>query len=375
VVDRQEDQTRLSNNSINVDGTPTDSWRTHLLENDQLDEKSLHEWMAKHVPAYRGPLTIQRFTGGESNPTFRLTTPRHNYVLRRKPIGKILSGAHAIDREARIMEALGSEGFPVPHVLGLCDDPAVIGSAFFIMDLVEGRIFREAALPEVSRHDRPAYFETMNRTLARLHSIDYAAIGLQDYGRRGNYFERQISRWSRQYFEDTAAGRDRNMDKLIEWLQANIPAGSGNTTIIHGDFRCENLIFHATEPSVVAVLDWELSTLGDPLADFAYNAMMYRIPSRIFTGLADVNLAVLNIPSERDYIELYCQRTGRSSITGYNFYVVFNLFRLAAILHGIRGRIIRGTAASKQAEKRVALLPELMAMAWAQAEAAGVERT
>ena len=337
---------------------------------DRLDEAKLAEWLAAHIADYRGPLRIERFPGGQSNPTYKLTTPGRVYVLRRKPPGQTLKGAHAIDREARVAEALSSIGFPVPRVRGLCVDQNIIGTSFFVMDMVEGRIFCDAALPGVGADERPAYFDAMNETLAWLHSVDYTANGLADYGRPGNYFERQIARFSKQYLEDRAAGRDPNMDRLIEWLSANIPPGAGKRSIIHGDFRYENLIFHPTEPRVVAVLDWELSTLGDPLADFTYNAMMYRMPGRIFTGIAGLDLAGLNIPREEEYISLYCSRTGLKEISGYESYMAFNFFRLAAIVHGIKGRVIRGTASSAQAEELVQQLPELMAMAWAQAQRA-----
>jgi aminoglycoside phosphotransferase (APT) family kinase protein len=238
------------------------------------------------------------------------------------------------------------------------------------MEMVEGRIFWDATFPNVSRVQRPAYFDAMNETLARLHSIDYVAAGLADYGRPGNYFERQIARWSKQYTEDAAAGRDPNMDRLIEWLPAHIPLGD-ETSIVHGDFRCDNIIFHPTEPRVLAVLDWELSTLGHPLADFAYNAMMYRMPPHIVAGFAGADIGALNIPNEADYVAAYCRRIGREAMPAYDFYVAFNFFRIAAIFHGIKGRVARGTASSAQAKERVAVFPELAELAWRQTEWAG----
>jgi aminoglycoside phosphotransferase (APT) family kinase protein len=283
----------------------------------------------------------------------------------------LLKGAHAVEREARVMTALGSIGFPVPHVHGLCTDDSVIGTWFFVMDMVEGRIFWDATFPDVSRADRPAYFDAMSETLARLHQVDYAAIGLGDYGKPGNYFERQIARWTRQYLEDEAAGRDKLMDRLIEWLPANIPPAADESSIVHGDYRCDNMIFHPTEPRVVAVLDWELSTLGHPLADFANHATMYRMPPHIVAGLWGADLAALNIPSEADYVAAYCRRTGRDAMPGYDFYVAFNLFRLAAIFHGIKGRVLRGTASSAQADDRVRVLPDLIELAWREAVRAG----
>ena len=230
------------------------------------------------------------------------------------------------------------------------------------MDMVEGRIFWDATFPSVSNAERPAYFDAMNAAIAQLHGIDYAAIGLGDYGKPGNYFARQIGRWSRQYLDDQDAGRDPDMDALIAWLPENIPAGE-ESSIVHGDFRCDNMIFHPTEPRVLAVLDWELSTLGHPLADFAYHAMMYQMPPDIVAGLGGVDIGALNIPSEADYVAAYCARTGRTGIAHWDFYIAFNYFRLAAIFHGIKGRVIRGTAASAHARERAKALPRLSALA------------
>ena len=335
-----------------------------------FDEARLAAWMADHVAGFAGPLTVEQFKGGQSNPTYKLVTPGRSYVLRRKPPGELLKGAHAIDREARVLSALGSVGYPVARVHALCTDEAVIGTWFYVMDMVEGRLFWDATFPGVARAERPAYFDAMNDAIARLHSLDPAAIGLADYGRPGNYFARQITRWSKQYLDDRDAGRDADMDRLIEWLPANIPPGD-ETRIVHGDCRCDNMIFDPVEPRLLAVLDWELSTLGHPLADFAYHAMMYRLPPHIVAGLAGADLAALNIPAEADYVAAYCRRTGRDAMPGYDFYVAFNLFRLAAIFHGIKGRAIRGTAASAQAAERVAVLPQLTALAWREAQKAG----
>lgn len=333
-----------------------------------LDEAALDRWLTANVDGYRGPLTVQRFAGGQSNPTYRLDTPGAAYVLRRKPPGVLLKGAHAVEREARVMAALGGQGFPVPRVYALCEDGSVSGTSFFVMALVEGRIFWDATFAEVERDARPAYFEAMNATIAGLHAIDPDAAGLGDYGRKDSYLERQIARWTRQYREDEAAGRIEELDRLADWLPANLPA-SGGTAVIHGDFRADNMIFHPTEPRVIAVLDWELSTLGDPLADFAYHLMMYRFPGSIIAGIADRDLEALNIPSEADYVAAYCRRTGRDGIPALDFYVAFNMFRFAAIVHGINGRILRGNAASPHAAKMVATLPEIARIAWAQAAA------
>jgi len=335
---------------------------TAVREGHQFDEAALVRWMASHVEGFAGPVTVTQFKGGQSNPTYRLSTPGRDYVMRRKPPGQLLKGAHAIEREAQVLTALGGIGFPVPHIFGLCTDDAVIGSWFYVMDMVEGRIFWDATLPEVSREERPAYFDAMNETIARLHMADYQAIGLGDYGKPGNYFARQISRWSRQYLEDVEAGRDANMDRLVEWLPGAIPPGD-DIAIVHGDFRCDNMIFHPSEPRVIAVLDWELSTLGHPLADFAYHALMYHMPPNIVAGLIGADLNALNIPSEPEYIAAYCRRTGREEIANLPFYIAFNFFRLAAIFHGIKGRVIRGTAASAHARERAENFPVLAELA------------
>jgi aminoglycoside phosphotransferase (APT) family kinase protein len=337
----------------------------------RFDRSSLEHWMAQNVAGFVGPLQVEQFKGGQSNPTYKLVTPARSYVLRRKPPGKLLPGAHAVDREYRVISALRAQGFPVAEALGLCEDETVIGTAFYVMEMVGGRIFWEAAFPELSREERPLYFDAMNATLASLHRIDPAAAGLEDYGKPGNYFARQIGRWSKQYLGDVEAGRLRSMDRLVEWLPDHIPADEGQARVIHGDFRCDNMIFHPSEPRVLAVLDWELSTLGHPLADFSYHLMMYRMPAGITAGLAGLDLPALNIPSEGEYVAAYCRRTGRSGIPDLGFYIAFNMFRLAAILHGIKGRVARGTAASAHAEAAVAGLEGLADLAWAQAELAG----
>lgn len=344
---------------------------TPVREGYAFDEGALAAWMADHVPGFAGPMRVEQFKGGQSNPTYKLVTPGASYVLRRKPPGQILKGAHAVEREAKVLTALGQAGFPVAHVHGLCTDDAVIGTWFYVMEMVEGRIFWDATVPDVSNAERVAIFDAANATIARLHSIDYEAVGLGDYGRPGNYFGRQIARWSRQYFDDADAGRDPNMDRLVTWLEDHLPADDDATSIIHGDFRIDNMIFHPTEPRVLAVLDWELSTLGHPGADFAYHAMMYRMPPHIVAGLAGADITALGIPSEADYLAAYCERTGRAAMPNYDYYMAFNFFRLAAIFHGIKGRVLRGTAASAQAKERVRVLPELMALAWQQAERAG----
>jgi aminoglycoside phosphotransferase (APT) family kinase protein len=336
----------------------------------RFDEAALAAWMRSNVEGFSGPLRVEQFKGGQSNPTYKLTTPDRAYVLRRKPPGPVLKGAHAVEREARVLTALGAAGFPVPHVHGLCTDESVIGTWFFVMSMVDGRIFWDARFPDVARERRPEYFDAMNATIAQLHQLDPQAIGLGDYGRPGNYFSRQISRWSKQYLDDAEAGRDPNMDRVVEWLPAHIPPGD-EASLVHGDFRCDNMIFHASEPKILAVLDWELSTLGHPLADFTYHAMMYRMPPDIVAGLVGANLGALNIPAESDYIAAYCRRTGRASIPAYDFYIAFNFFRLAAIFHGIKGRVIRGVAASAHARERAESFPVLARLAWESMEACG----
>jgi aminoglycoside phosphotransferase (APT) family kinase protein len=338
---------------------------TPVRDVHRFDEGALLRWMKENIADFAGPLRVEQFKGGQSNPTYKLVTPRRAYVLRRKPPGQLLKGAHAIEREAQVLTALGKTGFPVAKIYGLCMDDGVIGTWFYVMAMVEGRIFWDATLPEISAANRPEYFDAMNATIAQLHGIQYKTIGLADYGRRGNYFQRQIARWSNQYREDIEAGRDSCMDRLIDWLPANIPPDD-ETSIVHGDFRIDNMIFHPTEARVIAVLDWELSTLGHPLADFAYNAMMYHMPPHIVAGLAGMDLGALNIPEEAEYIAAYCKRTDRETIPDYTFYIAFNFFRMAAIFHGIKGRVMRGTASSAQAAERAAVFPELAFIAWSQ---------
>ncbi|TAK99838.1 MAG: phosphotransferase family protein [Rhodospirillaceae bacterium] len=339
---------------------------TAIRQGHGFDQEALTRWMAKHVADFAGPATITQFAGGQSNPTYHLHTARKNYVLRRKPPGKLLPGAHAVEREVRILKALETVVFPVPHVYGLCSDDSVIGTAFYVMDMLQGRIFWDAALGDTAYADRAPYYDAMNEVIARLHLIDHQSIGLGDFGKPGNYFARQIVRWSKQYLEDTEAGRDPNLDRLVAWLPENIPPGD-ETSIVHGDFRIDNLIFHPTKPRVIGVLDWELSTLGHPLADFSYHTMAYRMPPDIYTGgLAGLDLAAMNIPSEASYTAAYCRRTGRDSIPDLDFYIAFNMFRYAAILHGIKGRITRGTAASAGARAKAAAMTVVAELAWRQ---------
>ena len=338
-----------------------------VAEQHAFDVARLEQYLHAHLPGFAGPLSVEQFKGGQSNPTYKLITPTKNYVLRRKPPGLLLKSAHAVDREYAVITALGKTDFPVAKTYGLCTDEAVIGTWFYIMDCVDGRVIWDTTFPDVPREERRAYFDAMNATIAQLHTTDYAAIGLEDFGKPGNYFARQIGRWSKQYVEDPEAGRFASMDKLVEWLPANIPPGD-ETSIVHGDYRCDNMIFHPTEPKVLAVLDWELSTLGHPLADFTYHLMMYRMPPTETAGLTGRDLDALGIPSEQEYVAAYCARTGRpAEIPNIDFYVAYNMFRLAAIIHGIRGRVVRGTAASAHAKAMSERVEPLADLAWAQA--------
>ncbi len=336
----------------------------------RFDESKLAAWMEDNVEGYAGPLVVEQFKGGQSNPTYKLLTPGRNYVMRRKPPGLLLPSAHAVDREYKVITALHGAGFPAAKTFGLCTDDSVIGTWFYIMDCVDGRVIWDTTFPDAPKEQRAAYFDAMNATIAQLHMMDYAGIGLADFGKPGNYFARQIGRWSKQYLEDTEAGRYGPMDKLVEWLPTAIPEGE-EVSIVHGDYRCDNMIFHPTEPKVLAVLDWELSTLGHPLADFSYHLMMYRMPAVGTTGLVGRDLKDLGIPTEAEYVSAYCARTGRSGIPNLDFYIAYNMFRLAAIIHGIKGRYVRGTASNAHAKASADTFEPLADAAWAQALKAG----
>jgi aminoglycoside phosphotransferase (APT) family kinase protein len=335
----------------------------------ELDLGRLDAYLTRHLPGFSGPLQASQFEGGQSNPTYLLSTPRRRYVLRRKPPGTLLPSAHAVDREYRVISALGATDVPVPRALLLCDDDEIVGTAFYLMEWVPGRIIRDPGFPGVAPADRPAHSEAIIDALARLHSVDVRQAGLEDFGRSGDYVARQFARWSGQYLQDEAAGRVAAMDRLVEWLPTRMPQAD-DTCVVHGDYRCDNLIFHPTEPRVLAILDWELATLGDPLADFAYYLMVYRMPEAGVPGLAGRDLRALNLPDEATCVEAYCRRTGRSGIPDLDFYIAFNLFKLAAVLHGIKGRVLRGTAASVKARQYAAKVEPLAELAWAQAERA-----
>jgi aminoglycoside phosphotransferase (APT) family kinase protein len=321
-------------------------------ERHRIDVATLERYLAERIEGFAGPLGVEIFQGGQSNPTYKLTTPGRKWVMRAKPgpVAKLLPSAHAIEREYRVLEALGRAGMPVAEVYLLCEDESVIGRAFYVMEFVEGRVLWDQGLPGMNPAERGAIYDEMNRVIAALHSVDHVAIGLADYGRPGNYFARQIGRWSKQY-QASETEKIEAMDRLIEWLPGRIPAGD-ETSIVHGDYRLDNLMFDATAPRVRAILDWELSTLGHPLADFSYHCMSWHIDPGQFRGILGLDHKALGIPTEREYIEAYCQRTGRdpdSVMEHWDFYIAYNMFRLAAILQGIMKRAVDGTASSAHA--------------------------
>lgn len=321
----------------------------------ELNARALEKYMAGHVKGFQGPLEVRQFKGGQSNPTYQIVTPAQKYVLRRKPSGKLLKSAHAVDREYRVITALGQTDVPVARTHALCTDDSVIGSWFYIMDYVDGRIFwtyEDAPLEE-----RATLFDAMNEAIAKLHRVDYKSIGLEDYGKKGNYFARQLSRWTKQYQASVDSGYPP-MDELIEWLNKNIPEDD-QTAIVHGDYRIDNIVYHPTQPKILAILDWEISTLGHPLSDFCYHCMSWRMPAGEGRGLAGLDLKSLNIPTEEEYIAAYCRRTGIKEIKNWNYYMAFNLFRVSAIVFGIMGRVKDGTAASQQARETSALAEPL----------------
>jgi len=334
-------------------------------EKHSFDQAALEAWLQRNVEGYRGPLEVRQFKGGQSNPTYQLVTPDKKYVLRRKPPGKLLPSAHAVDREYKVISALHTTGFPVARSYGLCSDDTVIGTMFYVMDMVEGRILWDQTLPQYSPAERRAIFMAKLQTLADLHNTDYAAIGLQDYGKPGNYMERQVARWTKQYKASETAQLD-DMDKLIAWLPKTVPTQE-RTSIVHGDYRLDNMVLHASEPRVAAVLDWELSTLGEPLADFTYLLMNW------FNGsLSSIpDLAAHGIPSIDEYVAAYCRLTGRTALPALHWFFAYNTFRLAGILQGIVGRVRDGTAASPHAAAMAERVPLLAKAGWDFARQAG----
>jgi aminoglycoside phosphotransferase (APT) family kinase protein len=322
-----------------------------VAEAHRFDPRRLEDYLRAHLPGFAGPLAVRQFKGGQSNPTYLLESPCGKYVMRRKPPGKLLRSAHAVDREYRVISALHRAGFPVPKPYLMCDDEEVVGTAFFVMAYVEGRIFWNLDLPDVTGHERAAIYDQVNKTIADLHNLDWKALGLEDFGRPGNYFSRQIARWSAQYRASETASIGA-MDRLMEWLPGNIPADE-SSALVHGDYRLDNLILHPTEPRVLAVLDWELSTIGHPLGDFTYHLMAWQMSETGVgsAGLKGKDLHLLGIPTEEEYVRAYCERTGRDGIANRDFYSAYNFFRIAAILQGVAGRVRDGTAASAHAEQ------------------------
>lgn len=336
-----------------------------VAERLKVDLDALSAYMHAHVQGFQGHLQIEQFKGGQSNPTFKLSSGDQHYVLRTKPApaAKLLPSAHAIDREFRVMDALSKTGFPAARQYALCEDESVIGRAFYIMQFVDGRVLWDQSLPGMSNDDRAAHYDEMNRVIAQLHSLDYKLVGLETFGKPGNYFQRQIDRWIRQY---KAAETEHvpAMEHLIEWLPKHIPGGE-ITTIVHGDYRLDNMIFHPTEPRILAVLDWELSTLGHPLADFSYHCMSWHIEPGLFRGIGGLDLKSLGIPTKDEYIARYSERTGiQINKEDFRFYLAYNMFRMAGILQGIMKRYQDGTAASEQALKSGQAARPMAIMGW-----------
>ena len=326
---------------------PGDEGLIEVREAHEFDQGALERYMATRLAGFSGITRVRQFEGGQSNPTFLVETPERPYVLRKKPPGKLLKSAHMVDREYRVIEALGETDVPVPRVYFLCQDEGVIGTSFYVMEYVAGRVIRRPDLPAASREERSAIYDSMNDVLARLHSVDIDSVGLGDFGRPGNYFERQIGRWTAQY-RASQTEELADMEDLVRWLPENIPADD-SVSIVHGDFRLENSIYHATRPRLMALLDWELSTIGHPLADLAYNCMVYHHPTTAEADLIDVDYAATGIPTEEAYVEAYCRRTGRTGIEDWSFYLAFSFFRLASIAQGVYKRGLDGNASSARA--------------------------
>ncbi len=335
--------------------------------------------MSAQVAGFAGPITVEMFKGGQSNPTYKLVTPGRSYVMRSKPgpVAKLLPSAHAIEREFKVMQGLAGTDVPVPHMYALCEDESIIGRAFYIMEFKAGRVLWDQSLPGMTPQQRGAIYDEMNRVMAALHTVDVTRQGLADYGKPGNYFERQIGRWSKQYVASVTQPIDE-MDKLMAWLPMNMPASAkddSKVSIVHGDYRMDNLMFVADAPQVVAVLDWELSTLGHPLADFSYHCMAWHIPASLGRGIGGLDIAALGIPSEAEYMRRYCERTGLATPqqlqADWNFYLAYNMFRIAAILQGIAKRVEAGTASSAQAKAAGDTARPMAQLAWSYAQKHG----
>ena len=340
-------------------------------ERDKLDLDRLAAWMTANVAGFVGPLSYAKFAGGQSNPTYRLDTPRRSYVLRRKPFGPLLPSAHAVDREYRVIAGLHPTGFPVPRPYGLCEDDAVVGSAFYVMEMVEGRTIWDGSIPDGTPTSRRAHYDAMVDTLAALHNLDHVAAGLETYGKPGNYFERQIARWTKQY-RASETEHMPDVERLIEWLPATLPEQT-RISVVHGDYRIDNMIFAPEEPRVIAVLDWELSTLGDPLADFSYLLMNWVTEPEGRSGVKGLDGSETGIPTIAEVTERYCAATARDGVPQLEWYFAYNLFRLTGIVQGIKKRIVDGTASSAQAAKTVERVPALAAAAWGFAKQAGAK--
>jgi aminoglycoside phosphotransferase (APT) family kinase protein len=343
-----------------------------VSEAHSFDIATLEAWLTQHLAGFKGPLTVEMFKGGQSNPTYKLITPSQSYVMRAKPgpVAKLLPSAHAIEREFKVMGGLFGTDVPVAQMHVLCEDESIIGRAFYVMEFVQGRVLWEQTLPDMTNTQRADIYDEMNRVIAALHTVPFAQRGLADYGRPGNYFERQIGRWSKQYVASVTQPIPE-MDKLMAWLPNNMPASArdeSKVSIVHGDYRLDNLMFHASEPRVLAVLDWELSTIGHPLADFSYHCMAWHIPPGTFRGIGGVDVKSLGIPTEDEYIHRYCDRTGLTTPADlkadWNFYLAYNMFRIAAILQGIAKRVEAGTASSAQAKASGAGARPMAELAW-----------
>ncbi len=335
----------------------------------KFDEAKLDQYLSAHIEGYAGPLEVKKFAGGESNPTYLLVTPGRNYVLRRKPPGKLLPSAHAVDREHRIMSALGAHGYPVPKTYLLCKDENVIGTMFFVMDFLEGRIFWDWIMNQVPTRERRNYFHTAIDNIATLHKFDPEMVGLGDFGKPGNYFARQIGRWTKQY---QAAETDTidNMNRLIDWLPTALP-DDDTAGIVHGDYKIDNLVFHPERPEVIGTLDWELSTLGHPLADFGYFLMPWCLPQITTMGYSDINFAETNLPTLDETIERYCDKTGRTDPPDINFCMAYSMFRLGGIVQGVYKRALQGNASSEKAQRYGMFVPMLADAGWEFAKKAG----
>ena len=338
-----------------------------VREAHRIDHDALARYLSDQIEGFRGPIEVEQFRGGQSNPTYRVTAANARYVVRRKPPGKLLPSAHAVDREYQVLAALQGTDVPAPRVFILCEDADIIGTPFYVMEYVEGRVYWELWLPDREPAFRAQVFDAMNDGIAKLHSVDYRTHGLGDFGKPNQYVARQIARWSKQY-RASETETIVEMDSLIDWLPAHLP-DDDETVLVHGDYRLDNMIFDAAEPRLLAILDWEISTLGHPIADFAYHCMPWRLPPETGRGFMGMDLAALGIPSEQEYLSAYCQRTGRKRPTHWEYYVAYNMWRLAAILQGIMGRVKDGTAASEYAAEMGAMARELAELAWAQVEA------